>query len=91
MNTKYISVEEALQKANDTHYGLAASIWTNDIAKATRIAHELESGEVWINDHLPLMSEMPHGGIKNTGHGIDLSIKSLEEFTFLKHTYIGLE
>jgi 1-pyrroline dehydrogenase len=87
--SKFKTVEEAIEKANDVNYGLASSIWTKDIEKAFLVANSLKFGEVWINDHLPLVSEMPHGGIKQSGHGSDLSIYSLEDYTYLKHIYIG--
>ncbi|MBX4196813.1 aldehyde dehydrogenase family protein [Candidatus Pacearchaeota archaeon] len=81
---------EAIEKANDVSYGLASSVWTNNIKKAVEVSNALDFGEVWINDHLPLVSEMPHGGLKQTGGGRDLSIYALEEYTYLKHVYIGL-
>ncbi|MBX4212458.1 aldehyde dehydrogenase family protein, partial [Candidatus Pacearchaeota archaeon] len=82
--------QEVIDKANDVTYGLASSVWTKDLQRAIEVSNSLDFGEVWINDHLPLVSEMPHGGVKQTGHGRDLSAYSLEEYTYLKHVYIGL-
>jgi betaine-aldehyde dehydrogenase len=87
---KFSSQKEVIQKANDVKYGLASSIWTKDGRKALRIANQLHFGEVWINEHGPLVSEMPHGGFKQTGFGHDLSIHALEEYTQLKHIYVDL-
>lgn len=84
------SEAEAIAVANDVKYGLAASVWTKDIAKAWRVASALEFGTVWVNDHLPLASEMPHGGFKESGFGKDLSRYAFEEYTIAKHVMFDL-
>jgi betaine-aldehyde dehydrogenase len=82
--------EKALEWANGTPYGLAASVWTRDVARALRMSSALRFGTVWINDHIPLASEMPHGGYKQSGYGKDLSMYSLEDYTHVKHVMASL-
>ncbi|MDA0169726.1 aminobutyraldehyde dehydrogenase [Solirubrobacter taibaiensis] len=83
--------DEAIRFANDVPYGLAASIWTRDIGRAMNAIRTLDFGCVWVNDHLPFLSEMPHGGFKESGYGKDLSTYALEDYTRVKHAMINLD
>lgn len=82
---------EALAWANDVRYGLGASVWTRDIARALRFTRDLDFGAVWVNEHGLTITEMPHGGRRDSGHGSDLSVFSLEEMTTTKHVMVNLE
>jgi betaine-aldehyde dehydrogenase/aminobutyraldehyde dehydrogenase len=85
------SADDAIRFANDVPYGLAASVWTRDIGKAMDAVRRLDFGCVWVNDHLPFLSEMPHGGFKESGYGKDLSVYALDDYTRVKHAMIKLD
>ncbi len=85
---KFTDEEQAVQFSNDSPYALASSVWTSNINTASRMAARLDFGCVWVNTHIPLVGEMPHGGFKHSGYGKDLSMYGLEDYTRIKHVMI---
>lgn len=80
--------DEAVRLANDTSYGLASSVWSGDVSRALRVSHRLDVGVTWVNDHLPIASEAPHGGVKGSGFGKDMSQEAVQEYSVTRHLMI---
>jgi 1-pyrroline dehydrogenase len=87
---RFADEDQALAWANGVDYGLSASVWTSDVGRALRMSRALQFGCVWVNDHIPIISEMPHGGFKQSGYGKDMSVAAIEAYTELKHVMVKI-
>ncbi|MDQ6772632.1 MAG: gamma-aminobutyraldehyde dehydrogenase [Candidatus Dormibacteraeota bacterium] len=88
---RFTDEEQAIEWANGVEYGLAASVWSKDAGRLMRVARKIQFGCVWLNDHVTLVNEMPHGGFKQSGYGKDMSMYSLEDYTVVKHVMLNIE